>query len=188
MLAFMVLTSLLLGVSTLAVGQSSQELGAASATLVTQTKTILNADTVLGTLRDFEGMKIVPIVNIFFGFSSGSRVSGEYEPGIGSDGGGGITLASLLVITKDGEKRIVTAKVGMLGEILKAAMPEVLEYLKSTGGRTETGGGPATMKTPAVVGLDIQRDRFEDDLAERRDAGLTFVIASGAWTREHKMA
>jgi hypothetical protein len=42
------------------------------------------------------------------------------------------------------------------------------------------------MKTPAVVGLDIQRDRFEDDLAERRDAGLTFVIASSAWTREHK--
>jgi hypothetical protein len=43
--------------------------------------------------------------------------------------GVGITPASLLVITKDGEKRVMTAKVGMLGEILKAAMPEVLEYL-----------------------------------------------------------
>jgi uncharacterized spore protein YtfJ len=139
LLALVVLTSLLVGVSASASGQSSQELGATTAALVTQIKTIVNADSVLGTPRDFDGMRIVPIVNIFFGFGSGSGASAAQDQGIGGGGGGGITPASLLVITKDGEVRVVAAKVGMLGEILKAAIPEALELLKSRGERAEQG-------------------------------------------------
>ena len=138
-LACLALTSFLVGIAASAAGQGPQELGAATAALVTQIKTVLNADSVLGTPRDFEGLKIVPIVNIFFGFGSGSGAAREQERGIGGGGGGGITPASLLVITKDGEVRVVAAKVGMLGEVLKAAIPEVLEFLKSRQARPEKG-------------------------------------------------
>jgi uncharacterized spore protein YtfJ len=125
-LACIVLTSFLLGVAASAAGQGPQELGTATAALVTQIKTILNADSVVGTPRDFEGMKIVPIVNIFFGFGSGSGASREQEQGIGGGGGGGITPASLLVITKE-------------GEVLKTALPEILEFMRSRREKAETG-------------------------------------------------
>lgn len=133
------LVSVLVGIATSAFGQGPEQLGASTAALVTQIKTILNADSVLGTPRDFDGMKIVPIVCLFFGFGSGSGAAGEGEQGIGGGGGGGITPASLLVIGKDGEVRVVAAKVGMFGEVLKSAIPEVLEFLKSRRGRTEPG-------------------------------------------------
>jgi uncharacterized spore protein YtfJ len=139
MLVFGVLTSVLIGVAASALGQGPQELGASTAALVTQIKTILNADSVLGTPREFDGMKIVPIVNFFFGFGSGSGASRAQQQGIGGGGGGGITPASLLVITKDGEVRVVAAKVGMVGEVLKTAIPEVLEFLKSRRERAEPG-------------------------------------------------
>jgi uncharacterized spore protein YtfJ len=112
MLAFALLTSLLVGVSGSASGQNVPQHDAAIAALAAQIKTVLNADSVLGTPRDFDGMKIVPIVNIFFGFGAGTGVSEEREraPGIGGGGGGGVTPVGLLVITKDKEVRVVAAK------------------------------------------------------------------------------
>ena len=44
---------------------------------------------------------------------------------------------SLLVITKDGEVSIISAKKGELGEIIKAAAPMILEVMKA--GQTQQG-------------------------------------------------
>jgi uncharacterized spore protein YtfJ len=143
MLAFVLLTSLSVGVSGSASGQNvpQHEHDAAIAALAAQIKTVLNADSVLGTPREFDGMKIVPIVNIFFGFGAGTGVSEEREraPGIGGGGGGGVTPVGLLVITKDKEVRVVAAKVGALSEVLKAAIPEILEFMRGKRERADRG-------------------------------------------------
>jgi len=140
-LACVVLTSLLVGVSVSASGQNIAQHDAAIAALAAQIKTVLNADSVLGTPREFDGMKIVPIVNIFFGFGAGTGVSEEREraPGIGGGGGGGVTPVGLLVITKDKEVRVVAAKIGALSEVVKAEIPEILEFMRGKRERAEKG-------------------------------------------------
>ncbi len=48
-------------------------------------------------------------------------------------GGGDVTPVGLLVITKDKEVRIVAAKVRALSEVLKAAIPGILEFMRGKG-------------------------------------------------------
>jgi uncharacterized spore protein YtfJ len=102
--------------------------------LVTQIKTLLNADGVLGTPLDFDGTKIIPVVGYGFGFGAGSGTGGDTEgEGSGAAGGagGGMMPTSILVITKDGEVKVLPAKKGIMSEVVSALTPIMLEAIKT---------------------------------------------------------
>ena len=100
--------------------------------MVSQIKTMVNADSALGTPQDFQGTKVVPIVSIVVGFGSGicSDVEDKKCQGSGAGGGGAITPNSLLVVTPDGEVRVIAAKKSSLAELLKESLPVVIESMR----------------------------------------------------------
>jgi uncharacterized spore protein YtfJ len=103
-------------------------------TLVTQIKTLLNADGVLGTPLDFDGTKIIPVVGYGFGFGAGSGTGGNIEgegSGSGAGAGGAMMATSILVITKDGEVKVLPAKKGMISEVVSALTPIMMEAIKT---------------------------------------------------------
>jgi uncharacterized spore protein YtfJ len=129
------IASLVFGMSVSALAQEGIEESAKfMETLVSQIKTMLNANNVMGTGIEYEGTKIIPIVSYGFGFGGGSGTGGDeggQGAGAGGGGGGGIMPVSLLVITKDGEVKVIAAKKGEFGEIMKAVAPMIVEAIKS---------------------------------------------------------
>lgn len=102
--------------------------------LVTQIKTLLNADGVLGTPIDFDGTKIIPVVGYGFGFGAGSGTGGDVKgEGSGAAGGAGGAMmpTSILVITKDGEVKVLPAKKGLMSEVVSALTPLAMEAIKT---------------------------------------------------------
>jgi uncharacterized spore protein YtfJ len=130
--------SLLVGVSIPAWGQDAMEPERLLETLATQIRSVLQADNVLGTPRDFDGTKIVPIIGLAFGFGAGSGVADEdagQGKGVGLGGGGGVWPTALLVITKDGHVRVIPAiKIG-LGEVIKEVVPQIVKSLRPQQGK-----------------------------------------------------
>ena len=111
-------------------------------TLVTQIKTLLNADSVLGTPIEFEGTKIIPVVGYGFGFGAGSGAGEAVQEqaqgsGAGSAAVGGIVPTALLVITKDGEVTVLPAKKGVVSELVSAIAPIAKEAIKVEQMRTQ---------------------------------------------------
>jgi len=112
--------------------------------LAAQLQNLLKADNVLGTPIEAGGTKIVPIVARGFGFGGGSGSGGDQGGqgrGTGAGAGGGVMPVSFLVITKDGEVQVISAKKGEFGEIMKAIAPMILESLKA--GQQQPGTPPA---------------------------------------------
>jgi len=102
--------------------------------LASQLTALLDADSVLGTKIEFEGTTIIPIVARGFGFGGGSGGGGDEKgqgAGTGVGAGGGVMPLSFLVISKDGEISIVSAKKGELGEIIKAAAPMIMGVIEA---------------------------------------------------------
>ena len=130
-----VMVGVLFGMCTSALGQDPEEHGKLVEQIVSQIKSVLNADSVLGTPRDFAGTKVVPIVSILFGFGSGSGAASlmaeDQGKGSGAGGGGGIKPDGLLVITPDGEVQVIAAKKGALTELLQAVVPAIMEALRT---------------------------------------------------------
>jgi uncharacterized spore protein YtfJ len=126
---------LLLGVSLAANAQEGiQDSAKFMETLVTQIQTLLKADNVLGTPLDFDGTKIIPVVGYGFGFGAGSGSGGDEKgsgSGAGGGAGGGIMPTSILVITKDGEVQVLTARKGIVSDIMSAVTPIALEAIKA---------------------------------------------------------
>lgn len=128
-----VVVGLWLGLCAVAWAQDSAEHGKLIEHMVSQIKTIVNADSVLGTPQDFQGTKVVPIVSIMFGFGSGIGSEEENEgeqQGSGAGGGGAITPNGLLVVTPEGEVRVIAAKKSGLAEILKESLPAAIESMR----------------------------------------------------------
>jgi uncharacterized spore protein YtfJ len=134
-MALFLVASLVFGMSAPVLAQEGIEQSAKfMEILVSQIKTLLDADNVLGTPIEYEGTKIIPIVSYGFGFGGGSGTGGDEKgqgAGAGGGGGGAIMPVSLLVITKDGEVQIMEAKKEVLGEVMKAVAPMVIEAIKS---------------------------------------------------------
>ncbi len=102
--------------------------------LASELKALLNADNVLGTPIEHAGVKIIPVVGYGFGFGGGSGAGGDAKgqgTGTGAGSGGGVMPVSFLVISKDGEVQIVSAKKGEFGEIMKAIAPMIMEAVKN---------------------------------------------------------
>lgn len=152
-------TLLLLGLGlmsfpVLTAAQQGAQVGELATTLVTQMKTILQADNVLGQPLDLAGNKVIPIVSIGFGFASGAgrgEVAQE-QGGSGAGGGGGglITPQALLVISQDGEIKVLEAHKGAVSEIVRGLTPVLLEALHLRRGEAvqDTGKPPASAEKP----------------------------------------
>jgi uncharacterized spore protein YtfJ len=136
-----IMAGVLCGMAAATGAQVVQEHGALTTVLVQQIKTIVNADSVLGKPLDFAGTKIIPIVSIGFGFGSGSGsrektedaedTEHKEESGTGGGGGGFVTPQGLLVITKDGDVKVIEARKGMVSEIVTGLAPVILEAIKA---------------------------------------------------------
>jgi uncharacterized spore protein YtfJ len=123
---------LLFGFSTSAFAQEEPNVVQFTETLIEQIKSILNANRVLGKPLEIEGMKIIPVVSFGFGFGTGSgRSSKKEERGTGGGGGGGLMPTSILVITKDGDIKVIPAKKGILSDALAAVIPIIMEQMKA---------------------------------------------------------
>jgi len=151
-----IMAGFLCGMVVSAGAQDVQESRTFTTVLVQQIKTIINADSVLGQPLDFAGTKIIPIVSLGFGFGSGSglkeKTAGEEnaehkeESGTGGGGGGFVTPQGLLVITQDGEIKVIEARKGIVSEIVKGFAPVILEAIKakqSVEKQAEPQGRPA---------------------------------------------
>jgi len=91
--------------------------------LAKQIQTVLNANSVLGKPQDFEGTKVIPIVKIGFKFGAGSDTAqdaeddeDEKEAGTGWSMGGSIAPQGLLIITRDGEVKVIGLRRGIVSE------------------------------------------------------------------------
>ena len=111
-LTWCVMAGVLCSLAASAGGQNADEANKLIGNLAAQMKTVLQADSVLGTPRDFDGTKIVPVVSVVLGFGSGTGASTSrgYRPRHGPRRGGYVSPESLLVITKAGEVQVLEAK------------------------------------------------------------------------------
>jgi uncharacterized spore protein YtfJ len=90
--------------------------------LAKQIQTVLNANSVLGKPQDFEGTKVIPIVKMGFKFGAGSDTlqngddEDEKDAGAGWSIGGSIAPQGLLIITRDGEVKVIGLRQGVVSE------------------------------------------------------------------------
>ena len=91
--------------------------------LAKQIQTVLNANSVLGKPQDFEGTKVIPIVSMGFKFGAGSDAAQNAEDdedgkdaGTGWSIGGSIAPQGLLIITRDGEVKVIGLHKGVVSE------------------------------------------------------------------------
>ena len=90
--------------------------------LAKQIQSVLNANSVLGKPQDFEGTKVIPIVKMEFKFAGSDMAQDaaddEDEPtgGAGWGIGGSIAPLGLLIITRDGEVKVIGLGQGMVSE------------------------------------------------------------------------
>jgi uncharacterized spore protein YtfJ len=118
---------LLIGVLSGTVSPSLAQEGKAHETLATilakQIQTVLNANSVLGKPQDFEGTKVIPIVKMEFKFATGSDIAqdaaddeDEQEDATGWGIGGSIAPLGMLIITRDGEVKVIGLGKAMVRE------------------------------------------------------------------------
>ena len=118
---------LLIGVLSGTVSPALAQEGQAHENLATilakQIQTVLNANSVLGKPQDFEGTKVIPIVKMEFKFGAASDMAqdaeedeDEQEGGTGWGIGGAIAPLGLLIITRDGEVKVIGLGKGTVSE------------------------------------------------------------------------
>lgn len=134
-IALFLIAGLVFSISALALAEENiEESTKFIEVLASELKTMLDANRVLGTPIEFEGTRIIPVVSYGFGFGGGSGIGADemgQGGGTGGGAGGGIMPMSLLIITKDGDVKVVAAKKGEFGEVMKALAPMVMEAIKS---------------------------------------------------------
>ena len=103
--------------------QERQEHETLATILAKQIQKVLNANSVLGKPQDFEGTKVIPIVKMGFKFGAGNDTAqnaeddeDEKEVGTGWSIGGSIAPQALLIITKDGEVKVIGLRRGGVSE------------------------------------------------------------------------
>ena len=118
-----ILIGVLSGTVSPSLAEERKEHETLSTILAKQIQTVLNANSVLGKPQDFEGTKVIPIVKIGFKFGAGSDTAqnaeddeDEKEAGTGWSMGGSIAPQGLLIITRDGEVKVIGLRGGGVSE------------------------------------------------------------------------
>ncbi|MBN1332361.1 MAG: hypothetical protein JW971_01240 [Synergistales bacterium] len=97
--------------------------------MVTQIRTILDANNVVGEPVIVQGNTILPVVAIFFGFASGRGMQ-HMDIGVGGGGGGAIIPLSMLVLSKDGGIEVVEARKSQFTEMIRGIAMAYMEMMK----------------------------------------------------------
>ena len=126
-----ILIGVLSGTVSPSLAQDRKEHETLATILAKQIQTVLNANSVLGKPQDFEGTKVIPIVKIGFKFGAGSDTAqnaeddeDEKEAGTGWSMGGSIAPQGLLIITRDGEVRVMGLRRGVVSEeVIRTRQP-----------------------------------------------------------------
>jgi uncharacterized spore protein YtfJ len=118
-----ILIGVLSGTVSPSLAEERKEHETLSTILAKQIQTVLNPNSVLGKPQDFEGTKVIPIVKIGFKFGAGSDTTqnaddddDEKEAGTGWSMGGSIAPQGLLIITRDGEVKVIGLRGGGVSE------------------------------------------------------------------------
>jgi uncharacterized spore protein YtfJ len=118
-----ILIGILSGMISSSSAQERKEHETLATILAKQIQTVLNANSVLGKPQDFEGTKVIPIVKMGFRFGAGSDTAqnadddeDENDAGTGWSIGGSVAPQGLLIITKDGEVKVIGLGKGMVSE------------------------------------------------------------------------
>ena len=118
-----ILIGVLSGTVSPSLAEERKEHETLSTILAKQIQTVLNPNSVLGKPQDFEGTKVIPIVKIGFKFGAGSDTAqnaeddeDEKEAGTGWSMGGSIAPQGLLIITRDGEVKVIGLRGGRISE------------------------------------------------------------------------
>lgn len=118
-----ILIGVLSGTVSPSLAQERQEHETLATILAKQIQKVLNANSVLGKPQDFEGTKVIPIVKMGFKFGAGNDTAqnaeddeDEKEVGTGWSIGGSIAPQALLIITKDGEVKVIGLRGGGVSE------------------------------------------------------------------------
>ena len=118
-----ILSGVLSGMVSSSLAQERKEHETLATILARQIQTVLNANSVLGKPQDFEGTKVIPIVKMGFKFGAGRDTAqnaeddeDEAEAGTGWSIGGSIAPQGLLIITRDGEVKIIGLRQGVVSE------------------------------------------------------------------------
>ncbi len=128
------LIGVLSGTVSPSLAQEKKEHETLATILAKQIQTVLNANSVLGKPQDFEGTKVIPIVKIGFKFGVGSATAqdaeddeDEKEAGTGWSMGGSIAPQGLLIITRDGEVKVIGLRKGVVSEEATRARQHSIE-------------------------------------------------------------
>ena len=118
-----ILIGVLSGMISSSPAQERKEHETLATILAKQIQTVLNANSVLGKPQDFEGTKVIPIVRMGFKFGAGSDTAQNTEDDeddkdarSGWSIGGSIAPQGLLIITKDGEVKVIGLGKGVVSE------------------------------------------------------------------------
>ena len=116
-----IVVGVMLGIVSSSLAEDKKEHETLATILARQIQTVLNASSVLGKPLDFNGTKIIPIVRMGFKFGAAKaqntgREDGEEdaEEESGADWSVGSYIApqGLLIITKDGEVKVIGLRSG----------------------------------------------------------------------------
>ena len=116
-----ILVGVLSGVVSSSVAEERKEHETLATMLARQIQTVLNANNVLGKPQDFAGTKVIPIVRMGFKFGAGrdpaqNADEDEDETGSGWSIGGSIAPQGLLIITREGEVKVIGLRQGVVSE------------------------------------------------------------------------
>ena len=118
-----ILIGVLSGTVSPSLAEERKEHETLSTILAKQIQTVLNPNSVLGKPQDFEGTKVIPIVMMGFKFGAGSDTAqntdddeDEKDVGTGWSMGGSIAPQGLLIITRDGEVKVIGLRKGVVSE------------------------------------------------------------------------
>lgn len=92
----------------------------------------MSTKTVIGETIEIDGLKMIPILNVTFGFGAGSgdNKSGKHpESGMGGGGGARMKVTGILVV-KDGDVKFIQTGKGGAFEKLIDTMPDLVDKVK----------------------------------------------------------
>ncbi|HPI98135.1 MAG TPA: spore germination protein GerW family protein [Synergistales bacterium] len=97
--------------------------------IVSQIRTILDANNVIGEPVIVQGNTILPVVAIFFGFASGRGMQ-HMDIGAGGGGCGGVIPVSMLTLTRDGDIKVVEARKNQFAEMIRGIAMAYMEMMR----------------------------------------------------------
>lgn len=102
----------------------------------------MSTRTVVGEPMEIQGLTLIPIINVSFGFGGGTgdaKSGNSPDSGTGAGGGARMKVAGMLVV-KDGDVRFLPTGTGGAIERLMDSIPDLVEKVQIKTGSAKTDG------------------------------------------------